>query len=152
MLDTGPLFLLLVGQYDESYIDRVSRLKNMYDVGHFHLLVQFLTGRRVIITPGVLAEAMSFAKKIPQKRFGEMIEADMDTLRELGEIHVPKNDTFSRAELMYLGYTDVSLLIAAEMQNGEILTEDWKLHTRCRQLGVEATHMISIKDIASTFT
>lgn len=146
-IDTGPLLLLLVGTFDKKLIGKSKRIKD-YKPIDFDLLAQFLARRRIIVTPGVLAEVTNLAKTIKHFNFEKFVKANIKGLKKVGECHISKDiilesDVFSR-----LGYTDTSILIAAKENKGEVLTTDFPLYSRCRSLNMEATHFSALRERA----
>jgi hypothetical protein len=150
LIDSGPLLLLFTGIYNKDLIGRSRRIKD-YQPIHFDILIQYLAGRRIIVTPGVLAELTNLAKYIKDINFTKFIESNNEGLKKLGEHHISKELILETDEFSRLGYTDTSILLSAKKNNGEVLTEDHELFLRCRKVGMKATHMVEIKDKADGF-
>lgn len=140
LMDTSPLLLLLVGAYDESLIGRFKRVR-AYNRTDFDLLVQFLAGRKVCVTPGVLAEMSNLALELKRGEFGRLVEHNIQELKRMDERYVPKDTILDMKEFKKVGVTDTSLLVAAEECKGEILTSDHPLYSRCRKKGISTIHM-----------
>ncbi len=149
-LDTSPLLLLLVGTYDRGVIATFKRTRR-YDENTYDLLIQFLAARRAIVTPGVLAEVSNLALELKDGGFPKMVEMNISSLRELGEIHVAKDVILASPVLGRMGVTDVSILVAAKEGKGEILTDDHQLLQRSRGEGIDATHMMELQSRADVF-
>ncbi|MCK5291534.1 MAG: hypothetical protein KAR39_05920 [Thermoplasmata archaeon] len=144
LIDTSPLLLLLVGAYDESLIGKFKRVSR-YNQTDFDLLVQYLAGRKVCVTPGVLAEMSNLAMGLKRGEFGRLIDHNIQELKRMDERYVPKDTIFDMREFRRIGVTDTSLLVAAEECEGEILTADHPLCFRCRKKGISATHMTELQ-------
>ncbi|TET89279.1 MAG: hypothetical protein E3J35_10330 [Methanomassiliicoccales archaeon] len=144
LIDTSPLLLLLVGAYDESLIGKFKRVSK-YSRTDFDLLVQFLAGRKVCVTPGVLAEVSNMAMELKRGEFGKVVDHNVEELKQMDEHYVSKDDILEAEELKRVGVTDTSLLIAAKERDGEILTADHPLCSRCRKTGIPATHMAELQ-------
>lgn len=150
-IDTGPLLLFLVGSYRKEFIGKIKRVKN-YNSTQFEILIQFLTGRRIYVTPGVLAEVSDFAKSIEHINFKDFIENNLIDLKEMGEIFIPKDSILETKEFIKFGYTDTTLLKGAQDNNGEILTDDSNFCYFCINQQLKAIHIEYLKDRASQFT
>ncbi|MFQ6128143.1 MAG: hypothetical protein ACE5QW_04500 [Thermoplasmata archaeon] len=150
LVDSSPLLLLLVGTYERGLVERFKRTK-AYSHDDFDLLVQFLAGRRVIATPGVLAEVSNMAMQLRREDFSRLVERNIDGLRRTREIHIAKDIIIESPEFKKIGATDTSLLLAARENDWEVLTSDHPLCSRCRREGVEATHMMELQTRAEQF-
>lgn len=150
LVDSSPLLLLLVGTFDESLVERFKRLSG-YDSSDFDLLVQFLAGRRVLVTPGVLAEVSNMAMQLGREGFQRLVDRNIQGLRQMGESYVTKDIILEAPELKKVGVTDTSLVIAARHNDWEILTADHPLCSRCRTAGIDVTHMMELQSRAEQF-
>lgn len=150
LVDSSPLLLLLVGTCERGLVERFKRTKN-YSRNDYDLLVQFLAGRRVIATPGVLAEVSNMAMQLRREEFARLVDRNIDGLRHMGEIHVAKDLIIEAPEFKRVGATDTTLLLAARDNDWEILTSDHPLFSRCRSEGIEATHMMELQTRAEQF-
>ena len=139
-----------MGTYERGLVERFKRTRG-YTRNDFDLLVQFLAGRRVIATPGVLAEVSNMAMQLRREEFNRLVERNIDGLRRMGEIHVAKDIVIEAPEFRKVGATDTSLLLAARENDWEILTSDHPLCSRCRNEGIEATHMMELQTRAEQF-
>lgn len=143
-IDSSPLLLLLVGAYDENLIGRFKRV-DRYSRNDFNLLVQFLVKRRVLVTPGVLAEVSNLAMELGLERFQRLVDHNIEGLKKMGESHVAKNIILEAPEFKKVGATDTSLVVAAKEGDGEILTADHPLCSRCRTMKIPVTHMMELE-------
>ncbi len=150
LIDTSPLLLLLVGRYDENLIDSFKRMSG-YDRTDFDLLIQFLARRKLNVTPGVLAEVSNLAMQLKRGGFERMIEYNISELKSMGEHYVPKDTILEAKELVRVGITDTSLLIAAKEHNVGILTDDHPLWSRCQTEGIPAIHMAELQGRGDLF-
>ena len=149
-IDSSPLLLLLVGTYNKSMIKKFKRVK-CYNTIDFDILVQFLVRRRVFVTPGVLAEVSNMAMELKGDGFRKLIETNIDTLKRIGECYITKDIILEAPELKKIGITDTSILIAAKENNGEILTADHPLFSRCKTIGIPSTHMMELQSKVEQF-
>ena len=149
-IDTGPLLLLLVGTFNKDLIGNAKRIKE-YSINHYDILIQYLAGRKINVTPGVLAEVSNLANSIKNFQFEEFIEQNLSSLNELGECFISKNIIINSKEFPSMGYTDTSIILSAIEEKGEVLTGDQSLVLRCHKLGLKATHMDYIEDVATQF-
>lgn len=149
-IDSSPLLLLLVGTYNKSVIRKFKRVKSYTGVD-FDILVQFLTRKRVLVTPGVLAEVSNMAMELKGDGFQKLIESNIEGLKQMGECYITKEVILETPEFMKVGITDTSILIAAKENNGEILTADHHLCSRCRTTGIPVTHMLELRSRAEEF-
>src|SRR3970040_237267 len=86
--DTSPLLLLLIGLYDKNVIESFKRLSR-YDSYDYDLLLQFITRRKIIVTPQVLSEVSNFANRLKPNKFSEFIEENKPTLEKIDEKYIP---------------------------------------------------------------
>lgn len=149
-IDSDPLLLLLVGTYDNSMIGRFKRIKKYTNLD-FDVLVQFLTKKRVFVTPGVLAEVSNFAEELGNKRFQEFVDRNMENLREMSELYIGKDIIIASSEFRQLGFTDTSIMLVAKEHGGEVLTADHHLCGKCGKMGIPAHHMIELQERAKQF-
>ena len=149
-IDTGPLLLFLVGSYRRELIGKAKRIKK-YDVTQYDILIQFLSGRKIYVTPGVIAEVTYFAGDIERLNLENFIKCNLSSLKEMGEIHIPLNSIIETNEIIKFGYTDTTLFKGAHVNNGEILTDDHPLCNFCSKMKLKATHMEYIIARASQF-
>ena len=149
-IDTSPLLLLMVGTYDKGLITKFKRVK-CYSPTDFDLLVQFLVKRRVLVTPGVLAEVTNLAMELKSLGFKELIESNMESLKRMGECYVTKDVILETAEFKKVGFTDTSIIIAANENDGEVLTADHPLCSRCRTMGIPVTHIMELQSKSTLF-
>ena len=150
IIDTSPLLLLLVGTYNKSLIRNFKRVK-CYNKDDFDILVQFLAKKKVIVTPGVLAEVSNLAMELKGDDFRKLVDTNIDSLKRLGECYISKNVILEAPEFKKMGTTDTSIIIAAKENNSEILTADHHLCSRCNNNGIPATHMMELQSKVEQF-
>ena len=150
LIDTSPLLLLMVGTYDTGLITKFKRVK-CYSPTDFDLLVQFLVKRRVLVTPGVMAEVTNMAMELKSHGFMGLIESNMESLKRMGECHITKDVILETAEFKKVGFTDTSIIIAAKENEGEVLTADHPLCSRCRTRGIPVTHIMELQSRSTLF-
>ncbi|UCE36976.1 MAG: hypothetical protein JSW00_16010 [Thermoplasmata archaeon] len=148
---TSPLFLLLVGTYKKNLIKKFKRVKS-YSVADFDILIQFLARKRVFVTPGVLAEVSNMAMELKGDGFQKLVDTNIDALKRLGECYITKDVILETPEFKKLGITDTSIIIAAKKNKGEILTADHHLCSRCKTIGIPATHMMELQSRVEQFS
>ena len=148
--DTSPLLLFLMGSYDKNAIEDFKRLEK-YDSVDYDLLFQFLAKRKIIVTPQVLSEVSNFAKELKQNRFSEFLEENRSILEKINEKYIPKTEVLSSQEVLKFGFTDASIILAAEENNAVVLTDDFPLYNICNKKGLAATHMIEIQSLKEIF-
>ena len=139
IFDTSPLLLLLMGIYDKNAISGFKRLSE-YDADDYELLMQFAYNRKIIVTPHVLSEVSNFADRLKDK-FSEFLECTKMTLNRIDEKYIPKNIILSTPEVIKLGFTDISIIIAAKENNALVLTNDFPLYGMCKRVGLDAMHV-----------
>ncbi len=141
--DTSPLLLLLTCLYDETAIAEFKRLSK-YKSDYYDLLFQFVRGRKVIVTPQVLAEISNFAKGgLKPNKFSGFIEKNRQIFEMIDERYIPKTDILASQQLVKFGFTDTSIILAAKENNGVVLTDDFALWGLCKKVGLDAKHMKS---------
>lgn len=91
------------------------------------------------------------ANSIRDFQFEEFIEKNLSSLNELGECFISQDIILNAKEFPCLGYTDTSIILSVKEEKGEVLTGDQSLVLRCHKLGLKATHMNYIEDIATQF-
>jgi len=149
-IDTGPLLLLLIGIYDKELIGSAKRV-NKYKQIHFDLLFRFLVRRKVLVTPGILAEVSNFSKQVVgSKKFNEFVKSNLEDLRSLGECHISKDIIIETDEFLRFGYTDASILLAIRENRASIITDDYPLYSKCKKIGINCTHINMLEELADT--
>lgn len=153
VLDANLLTLLVVGLADQALLGRHQRVRS-YDFDAFRLLLALLSPiRRVIVTPGVLAEASNLLRYAdPAVRIRTMGVLRTLVLGEpslgqpipLAETHLPAVKVVLRPELLPLGLTDAGLLEAVD-KNSMLLTDDWDLHNAALKAGVMSKHFTQLR-------
>ena len=76
------------------------------------------------------------------------MDANIDGLKKIGECHISKDIILESDVFPKMGYTDTSILIAAKENNGEVLTTDFPLLSRCKSLNMEATNIGALRERA----
>lgn len=152
LLDSDPFLLLLIGHYDRNMIGKVKRLKHYRPI-HYDLLFQFLAGRKIFITSGILAEVSNLSKIcVGSSRFKPFLEAIIPQLQQTGEYEISKDVIIENPAFPRLGYTDTSIVVAGTDKEVEIVTADFPLYSRCNNLGLKIIHMKMFDERASQFT
>jgi len=105
--DTSPLLLLLIGLYDKNVIESFKRLSR-YDSYDYDLLLQFITRRKIIVTPQVLSEVSNFANRLKPNKFSEFIEENKPTLEKI-EVREGRKQTVK--ERIFPGYILVNMIL-----------------------------------------
>jgi len=141
--DTSPLLLLLIGLYDKNVIESFKRLSR-YDSYDYDLLLQFITRRKIIVTPQVLSEVSNFANRLKPNKFSEFIEENKPTLEKIDEKYIPKTDILASQEIVKFGFTDTSIILAAKETNALVLTDDYALLGKCKKIGLDTMPMDEI--------
>lgn len=140
IMDTEPLLLLLIGLYDKNELRKFKRVKK-YGIEDFNLLCKFLINRRIVITPEVLAEISNFAKQLKEDKFSEFLMSNIENLRRIKEIYIGKDDILNAKEVFKFGFTDTSLILLAKETNGEVLTNDYPLFSKCKNNGIKTVFL-----------
>jgi hypothetical protein len=79
--------------------------------------------------------------KLKRGEFGRLVDHNIQELKRMDERYVAKDVILEEEVLKRVGVTDTSLLVAAKERDGEILTADHPLFSRCGGMGISATHM-----------
>lgn len=146
VVDTSPLLLLLIGLFDRKLIEKFKKTKE-FKLIDFELLFQYIRGKKITITPEILAEVSDFAEELGNERFSEFIKMNIEQLKKIGEVYISKEDMLTEENLkivLKLGFTDTSLLLLAKRNNAEVITNDFRLWNRCNDLGIKSTHLNAI--------
>ncbi len=147
LLDTGPLLFLLGSLMDIKKIGETLLTKG-YTQEDFEKLQYFISKfDKIIITPQILLETYHLIKRdIKNKNnFEKFIEESIKKLKELGELHIEKNKILDKKEFIYIGITDMSLLISSEETDQMILTKDFPFAELCRKRGLPIIHFDEIR-------
>ena len=153
IIDTAPLLLFLTGIYDKKVISKFKRLKKYgYDDKSFEILQLFLTySKTITVTPGVLSEVSNFAEQLKSDRFAGLIRDNLEILKTMGEIYIPKDTILDSDEIFKFGFTDTSIIFAAKNIDGEVLTKDYRLYSYCQKLGLRAYHLDRVLEMGAPF-
>ncbi len=103
------------------------------------------------MTPGVLAEVSNLAMELKGDGFKKLVDSNIDALKRMGECYISKDVIIEAPEFKKVGVTDTSILLAAKDKNGEILTADHPLCSRCRTMGIPVTHMMELQSRSEEF-
>lgn len=149
IVDTGPLILLLAGNYNLDLIGKsqLTREFNKYD---FELLQYFISKfRKVIVTPQILAEVSNIinTKRINGK-FSDFIEKTINILLQSKEIYINKNEILAREEIKKVGVTDTGIILCCEKNDQMILTKDFEFVGICRSKGLPVIHFDELREMA----
>lgn len=147
--DTSPLLLLLMGLYNKNAIEDFKRLSK-YDSDDYELLLQFVAKRKILVTPQVLSEVSNFAKEL-KNRFSGFIAGNRPTLEKINENYISKDNILASKEVVKFGFTDTSIILAAEENDALVLTDDFPLCNACKRIGLTAVHMIEISNQKEIF-
>lgn len=146
VIDTGPLLLFLAGVYKHNTLEKFG-----YDEEDFRIMMELLKGRKIFVTPQVLAEVSNLAKKrIKEDSFLDFINSSKKILCMLKERYVEKDTILTKEELQLpkFGFTDASLIEVA-MNNKLLLTGDYKLHDYCKNKKIPSISLAAIKTYPS---
>jgi predicted nucleic acid-binding protein len=134
VLDTSPFVILLVGLYNKE-----SFKKEEYSI--FDNLELFLRGRKIIITPQVLAETTN----IIENKYGRhVLKGVIDRFTRflsagVAELYVPKNSLLKNRKISEFGFSDISVFLAARGKS--LITGEKKLYYYCIGQDQEALHL-----------
>ena len=128
-------------------IGKARRLKN-YDQLDFELLLQFLVGRKIYVTPGVMAEVTNLAKYVTDFKYEEFITANLEGLKKISEQYIPKNMVLDIDFFPRFGYTDTSIAVAANQMKADVLTDDFPLRGQCKKLGLKTVNLDELRERA----
>ena len=128
ILDTNVLLLLLVGLYDERFIEAFKRTRK-YDRPTFRLVWQFANAAlAILVTPQILAEVSNLSLQMPAGRLRDYFACAVGPLWQMSEEHVPKDKLLAVPALHKLGFTDASILEACRTRGCAVLTDDLPLY------------------------
>lgn len=144
LLDTGPLVLLLVGSYNNEKIASLTVGSKKFETEDFKLLLSFLKGFDLFITPHILAEASNIiGKYIRKNEFEKVISMNKKFLKEgVLEIYIKKDEILDNEIALKIGITDTSIILAST--NKIVLTIDEPLLGICKKNGIYACRLDEI--------
>ena len=147
IVDTGPLILLLAGNYNVDVIGK-TKLTKGYDVEDYEILFKFISKfGAIIVTPQTLAEVSNIINtKEPSNNFENFLRKTINILSDSKEVYVKKDIILSSNEVFKLGITDSSILLCSERYDKVILTKDLKLSLLCRSKGIPVVHFDELRD------
>lgn len=137
VLDTGPLLLYLIGLFSQKDLFRIG-----YDQRQFILLLQFLSGKEVFVTPQVLAEVSDLAEnELKSEKFSKFIVRSIGPLLSLNEEYIEKDTILKKIKVLSdFGMSDTSLICVAE-KDILLLTGDFPLYGYCMNKKIPVTHL-----------
>ncbi|MDD2754463.1 MAG: hypothetical protein PHS80_02930 [Methanothrix sp.] len=158
VIDTGPLLLFLIGNYDPEYIPKMKRIKYggmPCNKIHYDILKQYLncTAER-LITPGILSEAWNLIDNdiSNKKDKKEIFDVNNKYFKLINEVYVSKNeilfDKYLSSNAWKFGFTDSSLILCAKNNCACVLTQDFPLFNICKNLRIDSNHLSSILSLA----
>ncbi len=125
LIDTGPLFLFLLGKYAPNKLVDFG-----YTVQDFSYLIDFLSSihsNKLVITPHVFHEFYKHTQKIFANGHSAMLKQMSSELKEIHEENIAKDDILHSAYLemfeigelsLYLAYHDLPTAILIDEQRG----------------------------------
>lgn len=138
VLDTGPLLLLVVGNYDPKYISAHKRT-NCFHPSHYSWIANFIQNfSRVLITPNVATEASNLLCQDRAKR--EFLNLLRDRVVISEEPYVESRLSSNDPDYGVLGLTDVGLLLKAR-EGFLLLTHELELWRTARMQGIHAVNI-----------
>lgn len=153
IIDTIPLLLFLVGNYDVKLLSTFKKIKTYrYTEKDFRIFRQYLAyAETITVTPGVLSEVSNFAAQLKQDKFRAMLKKNIEILENAEEVYISKRSIIESDEIFKFGFTDTSLILAAKDHGGQILTRDYKLCQYCQSLGISARNIEEILEVGELF-
>ena len=150
LIDTNVLLLYFVGLYDPEF---VSQFKNTRNHGYTADDVTFLRRlvalfRRIVTTPHILAELSNLSMQIKDPRRKDYFKRLAAELRAFHEEFISKDtilDSPQFAWLPSLGFTDMSVIVAAARHGYLVLTDDLKASAYLRKLGRDVINLNEIR-------
>ena len=67
------------------------------------------------------------------------------------ESYIKKDTILDSTELDKYGYTDISLIFASRRKGSKLITGDYRLYSKCKELGINCMHMNEIVEMATHF-
>lgn len=125
LIDTNLLLVLIVGSVDPRQVLRFKRTRS-YTPQDFKLLVRLIDRfRRIVVTPHILAELTNLlptgkADALSAGYFTRLVEV----LKAAREEHVAKDTMIDSPLLAKIGFTDLSMMEAANGGKYLVLTDD----------------------------
>ncbi|MBS1493003.1 MAG: hypothetical protein JST55_05820 [Bacteroidetes bacterium] len=135
LLDTNLLFLYLTGLYDQSLIEKVSRLSNHFVNNDYFILKNSLKRyNNFITTPHILTETSNFLFQGNIKKFPGLLKRVVSTLQGFEQINQEKNQLINSKYFESFGITDTGIIEIAKQKKTMIFTIDSKLWGELRNL------------------
>lgn len=137
LVDANLLLVYQVGLYDPTLVERFKRTRS-FARRDFHLLRQFLQlFKRVLTTPGILAEVNSLASQLEGSSKDGFLAAFGKQIEILDERYRPSREACQHAYYVKCGLTDAAIMTIA--QTGLlVLTDDYRLAGVLAKLGIDA--------------
>lgn len=137
IIDTQVLLLLLIGDFDQSLIDKCKVLSNFDLADYLRLkkILEYFKGKKIIITPHILAEMSNLSKKTFTDRSEKLyvyFHSVIEFLKSAQENTQPMK-SFMDMDIKVIsdyGFTDLGILEIAKSKNNKlaILTDDTELN------------------------
>ncbi len=133
IVDTSALLLFLVGVYDPDYVEHCPLLTEngkYYKKKQFELIEKIFQRfpGKIIITPHVLSEVNMLSKKIGEEYRNDYFLALVRELEKHQEYCIPLKVLLKNGAIVEFGFTDISLIEAAEKNKWIVLTDDLRLY------------------------
>ena len=120
-------------------------------------IVKFTTerGSRIILTPHIVAEASNIVlnRKKPShaQDVGDIFNSLVNAIKSMHEHHIPKDKVINSGYISFLGFTDISIMSAAQKRGYGVVTVDSELFSRLCEVGCNVVHptTIDITNLAS---
>jgi len=144
ILDTKPFVILTVGLFNKRYLEKVG-FRWKLEGKDFDLLSGFLQGKKIIVTPQVLAETCNIVEsRLKKDLFKEYMEYMMVFFKEeLIEIYVEKEKLLDIEAITKFGFTDISVYaICGEKEI--LIVGDQDLHGFCKKKNKEVKFLDEI--------
>lgn len=128
LVDTNVLLVLLIGMCDAESLSKFMCTKK-YDATDYRLLVDALRYFKpeLLLTPHILAEFSAFLRKdVKEPKISHFIHKIIEKLRTCQEEFIQLDHLLGTEPktLVYLGFSDMSIIEAAKRTGAAILTED----------------------------
>lgn len=140
IIDTNILLLFFIGIYDRDYLDSCPLMTEngkRYRREHFELMEKVLKIflNKIVITPHVLSEINMLSRKRvkPEARMTSLFIKITQQLEKCREEHVELKIILSNGGVLKFGFTDISLIEAANKNKWAILTDELPLYSNYRE-------------------
>ncbi len=139
IIDTNILCLLLVGSYDLEYLNGCPLFTENgtnYSKEHYNLMDKILRlfVNKIALTPHVVSEINMLSHKIkPKDKREAYFMTIIKRLSSFKEFDVPLKVLLQNGSIIQFGFTDMSLVEAAEKQQSVILTDEFNLYRQFKE-------------------